>query len=196
MYRNLLGGGVLALAFAACGGGQDADVAIEEPAAGEPQQVEETVDAPQARATFINSQGTQIGTADLTQVGETVEIEVDLAFLQAGERGFHIHEVGSCEAPSFESAGDHFNPTNASHGLEHPQGPHAGDLENLEVETDDGTARGVRRSTLVTLVPGQPNSILDADGSALVVHAQADDYETQPAGDSGDPIACGVIEQV
>ncbi|MEX2584680.1 MAG: superoxide dismutase family protein, partial [Gemmatimonadota bacterium] len=77
----------------------------------------------------------------------------------------------------------------------HPQGPHAGDLENLEVETDDGTARGTRRTDRVTLVPGQPNSILDADGSALVVHAQADDYVTQPSGDSGDPIACGVVDQ-
>src|SRR5690606_25247521 len=100
------------------------------------------------------------------------------------------------EAPTFESAGDHFNPTNAQHGLQNPQGPHAGDLENLEVETDDGTARGTRRSSLITLVPGQPNSLLDADGPALVVHANADDYTSQASGGSGDRIACGVIEEI
>jgi len=199
MYRKSFAGLAALLVLAACGGQDAGEAPVPEPStvdANEPAAAADTPEAPQARATFINSQGTQIGTANLRQVGDEVVIEVDLAFLQAGERGFHVHEVGACEAPTFESAGDHFNPTNAQHGLQNPQGPHAGDLENLEVETDDGTARGTRRSSLITLVPGQPNSLLDADGSALVVHANADDYTSQPSGGSGDRIACGVIEEI
>ncbi|MQA92176.1 MAG: superoxide dismutase family protein, partial [Gemmatimonas sp.] len=180
MYRNVFGGAALGFALVGCGGADNADSAIEEVTVEQIEEPAAAVDAPEARATFINAQGTEIGTADLRQEGDELLITVDLAFLQAGLRGFHIHAVGSCEAPDFASAGDHFNPTNASHGAENPQGPHAGDLEDLEVETDDGTARGTRGTSLATLLPDQPNSILDADGSALIVHAAEDDYESQP----------------
>ena len=196
MYRNALGAGALLFVLAACGGEEAEEPALVE----EPVEMEEPAAAPaggagqQATARFINAQGTEIGTATLTQGATGVDIVVDLAFLQAGEKGFHIHEVGSCETPGFESAGGHFNPTSAQHGFDVTGGPHAGDLRNLEVETDDGTARGTLTAEMVTLASGQPNSLLDADGSALVVHISPDDYTTQPSGASGERIACGVIE--
>lgn len=196
MYRKIFSGGAAVLLLAACGGADQQGggaVMAEAPFPEESQSAATTEAAQPARAVFINEQGTEIGTATLTQEGDAVRIVVDLAFLQAGQRGFHIHEVGSCEAPDFSSAGAHFNPTNAAHGFDNPDGPHAGDLRNLEVETDDGTARATLTNNMVTLVPGQPNSLLDADGSALVVHAEADDYTSQPAGNSGPRIACGVI---
>ena len=194
MYRKTISVGALALALVGCGGeAEETPDVIEAPEIEEPGPAAAGV-GQEAEARLINEQGTEIGTARLTQQPNGVEIVVDLAFLQAGERGFHIHETGTCEAPSFESAGGHFNPTNASHGFEHPQGPHAGDMRNLEVETDDGTARATILNERVTLVSGQPNSLLDGDGTAFVVHSGADDYQTQPSGDAGSRIACGVIE--
>jgi superoxide dismutase, Cu-Zn family len=193
MYRNILGGSALLLALVACGGGeQESEVAVEETAApAEAPAAAPAAGGSPARATFINDQGTEIGTATLTPEGNGVRVDVDLAFLQAGEKGFHIHEVGSCTAPAFEDAGAHFNPTNAQHG--NLEAGHAGDMENLEVETDDGTARGSWVNNKVTLASGQPNSLLDADGSALVVHVNPDDHTTQPSGNSGTRIACGII---
>lgn len=194
MYRNVIAAGALLFTLAAC-----ADEPENVPLVESDDEMSDVSAAPletgeEAVARFINPQGTEIGTARLTQQADGVQIVVDLAFLQAGERGFHIHETGRCEAPGFDSAGDHFNPSNASHGTENAQGPHAGDLPNLEVETDDGTARATITNDRVTLAPGQPNSLLDADGSALIVHRRADDYDTQPSGDAGEPIACAVIE--
>jgi superoxide dismutase, Cu-Zn family len=191
MYRNILGGSALLLALVACGGEQESEVAVEETAPAEAPAAAPAAAGTPARATFINDQGTEIGTATLTPEGNGVRIELNLAFLQAGEKGFHIHEVGSCTAPAFEDAGAHFNPTNAQHG--NLEAGHAGDMENLEVETDDGTARGSFVNNKVTLSPGQPNSLLDADGSALVVHVNPDDHTTQPSGNSGTRIACGII---
>jgi superoxide dismutase, Cu-Zn family len=196
MYRKLLGGGAILMTLVACNGDQQGAATVEAPAAGEPATAAGVQDAPRAQAIFRNTQGTEIGRATLTEEPNGVRIDLNLAFLQAGERGFHIHAVGSCEAPSFDSAGGHFNPTDRAHGFNHPEGPHAGDLPNLEVETDDGTARANFVVETVTLVRGQPNSLLDDDGSSLVVHAEADDYETQPTGNSGARIACAVIEAV
>ncbi|MEX2570317.1 MAG: superoxide dismutase family protein [Gemmatimonadota bacterium] len=198
MYRNIIGGGAALLMLVACAGDPDAELEVQEtPPAAEPAaSMDMATETLEAQATFINDQGTEIGTATLTEVSDGVRIDVDLAFLQAGERGFHIHETGTCETPDFQSAGGHFNPTDAAHGFEAPEGPHAGDLENLEVETDDGTARGVRTAEMVTLERGLPNSLFDTDGSALVVHSGPDDYSSQPSGDSGSRIACGVIEPV
>jgi Cu-Zn family superoxide dismutase len=192
MYRNILGGSALLLALVACGGGeQETEVALEETAPAETPAADPAATATPARVTFINDQGTEIGTATLTPEGNGVRVAVDLAFLQAGEKGFHFHEVGSCTAPTFEDAGAHFNPTNVPHG--NLETGHAGDLENLEVETDDGTARTNFVTDKVTLASGQPHSLLDADGSALVVHVNPDDHTTQPSGNSGARIACGVV---
>ncbi len=147
-----------------------------------------------AQVVLRNAEGAEVGTANLTQVGEGVSVEYQLTAVPAGEHGFHFHMVGSCEAPTFESAGGHFNPTNASHGLDHPEGPHAGDMPN--VTTDGaGTASGNYTNDRVTLEEGVPNSLFDADGTALVVHAQPDDHESQPSGAAGDRIACGVVER-
>ena len=146
-----------------------------------------------ARAVLRNAAGAEVGTAMLMQDGDGVRIEYRLTSLEPGERAFHLHESGSCEAPTFESAGGHFNPTGRSHGLEHPQGPHAGDMPNLEVG-DDGTVEGSVTNDRVTLLANQPNSVFDSDGTALVIHAGADDQQSQPSGDAGDRVACGVIE--
>ena len=106
--------------------------------------------------------------------------------------GLHIHTVGAC-TPDFAAVGGHFNPTTAQHGLDNPSGPHAGDLPNLEIDAD-GNGTYEATTTLVTLAQGD-NSLFDSDGSALVIHADPDDLITDPAGNSGDRIACGIIEQ-
>jgi len=110
---------------------------------------------------------------------------------ERGQHGFHIHEVGKCTPPAFLSAGGHFNPTGAKHGLLDPDGPHAGDLPNLWIEAD-GSADYTVTTNLITLGPGK-RSVFDKNGSALLIHTGPDDYITDPAGDSGDRIACGVI---
>src|SRR3546814_5370840 len=108
--------------------------------------------------------------------------------------GFHIHEACSCEPPAFESAGGHHNPACAKHGLLSPDGAHAGDLPNAHVGAD-GVLEGVRLAHGVTLGEDAEATLFPEGGTALVFHAMPDDYETDPAGDSGDRIACGVIER-
>ena len=120
-------------------------------------------------------------------------IKVNAKDLPEGPHGFHFHEVGNCEVPDFESAGGHFNPTEADHGLEQDNGPHAGDLPNLEVG-EDGIVDEEFVAEHVTLKTGEVNSLLQEGGTALVIHAEADDGTTQPSGNSGDRIVCGVIE--
>jgi Cu-Zn family superoxide dismutase len=106
---------------------------------------------------------------------------------------FHVHETGSCDhTTGHESAGGHFNPTSQEHGFLAPEGPHAGDMPNLEV-AEDGTANATVENPRVTLRPGLPNSLLDEDGTALIIHAEEDDQRTDPTGNAGDRIACGVI---
>jgi superoxide dismutase, Cu-Zn family len=195
MHRSVLSGGLLVLALVACG--EDRDVApAGQPAepAQPPAAAAPAVDARPARAVFRNAQGTEIGTANLTQESNGVRVDVNLASLQPGERGFHFHAVGACDPPSFDSAGPHLNPTDRAHGFEHPDGHHLGDLPNLEVGTD-GTARANFVAEGLTLVRGHPNSVFDDDGTALIVHADPDDYITQPSGNAGARIACAVVEE-
>jgi superoxide dismutase, Cu-Zn family len=159
-----------------------------------------TLDAPatgaaaggEAVAHLINPQGDTVGIATLREAQGGVQIDLDLRGLPAGERAIHFHETGSCEPPSFQSAGGHFAPMDRAHGFEHPEGPHAGDMRNLVVAAD-GTVRVQIVNERVTLRQGEPNSLLDADGTALVLHAEPDDYVSQPSGDAGDRIACGVV---
>lgn len=148
---------------------------------------------PSAAAHLRDASGRAVGTAVLLQQGGEVRLLLDVSGLPVGDKAVHIHEVGQCDPPSFASARGHFNPTGAQHGTSNPRGPHAGDLPNITV---DASGRGhLEVSTKrVTLGKG-PTSLFDADGSALVVHVKADDMLTDPAGDSGDRLACGVIER-
>jgi Cu-Zn family superoxide dismutase len=117
-------------------------------------------------------------------------ISLDLTAAPPGEHAVHIHTVGKCEPPAFKSAGDHFNPGAAKHGIMNPDGPHAGDMPNLHVP-DTGKLQIEVLNPAVTL--GKETSLLDEDGAAIVLHAKADDYTTDPTGNAGDRIACGVV---
>lgn len=122
-----------------------------------------------------------------------VNISIKGENLPPGGHGFHIHEHGSCIAPTFESAGAHFNPTGKKHGFDNPEGPHAGDLKNINVGAN-GTLSTEVVADMVTLEKGKENSLLKEGGTSLVIHSDPDDYVSQPAGNAGDRIACGVIE--
>lgn len=144
-----------------------------------------------AVATLRNAEGRVLGMAIFTQESQGVRISVTVKGLSPGEHGIHIHSVGKCEPPDFLSAGPHLNPTNKKHGLNSPEGPHAGDLPNLTAH-DDGSAIYEHVTDRVTLTAGEL-SLFDADGSALVIHAGPDDQITDPAGNSGARVLCGVL---
>src|SRR5215472_12329265 len=146
-----------------------------------------------AHADFINSQGHKIGTVVLTQAGAGVKIDANLTQLPSGTHAFHIHAVGKCEVPDFKSAGGHFNPAGKQHGKDNPNGPHAGDMMNFEVGSD-GTAKFSTVNTSVTFAEGA-NSLFHEGGTAVVIHEKADDYKTDPAGNAGNRIACGLINK-
>jgi Cu-Zn family superoxide dismutase len=145
----------------------------------------------QARADIKNAEGKTIGTASLRGTKDGVLLTVNVNGLPEGLHAVHVHSVGKCEGPAFTSAGPHFNPLNKKHGLENPAGPHAGDLPDIYVEKN-GAGRYEVLLDRITLGSGE-TSIFDADGSAIVIHVTADDNVTDPTGDSGDRIACGVI---
>ena len=146
-----------------------------------------------AVADLRNVNGQPVGSATLAQVGDVVRIVLEVQGLPPGTKGVHIHEVGSCEGPTFTSAGGHFNPLGKQHGQLNPQGPHAGDLANIVIGPD-GKGRMETSAGQVTLGAGT-NSLLDANGSALIIHAAPDDFRTDPTGNSGARIACGVISK-
>ena len=140
-----------------------------------------------------DANGESVGTAELIEEEETLRIKVDVSNLTEGTHGFHFHEKGVCEGPDFESAGGHFNPTESSHGLAHEEGPHAGDLPNLVVGPD-GTMVEEYLVENLKLRAGEENSLFQEGGTSLIIHAEPDDGISQPSGNSGDRIACGVIE--
>lgn len=145
-----------------------------------------------AKATLKTADGKDAGSATLTQTPSGVLIALAVKNLPAGEHAFHVHAVGKCEPP-FTSAGGHFNPESRKHGLMATEGHHAGDMPNLHIPASGDLNVEVLNSS-VTLDKGKPNSLFDADGSALVIHAGKDDYKTDPTGEAGGRIACGVIE--
>lgn len=186
--RLAFGASLLAasLALSACGGettdtsapGGDGTVDTSAPA---------PVVAQIATARLMTADGKDAGTATATARGQDIVIAVTAAGMTEGDHGIHVHTTGKCDGPKFESAGGHWNPAGAKHGLSNPQGQHHGDMPNLTISTDgsgkmDYTIDGTSIAEL-----------LDADGAALVIHAKPDDQMTDPSGDSGDRIACGVF---
>src|SRR3954454_17294415 len=147
--------------------------------------------AEMANTQLKDSSGKAVGDVDLVQTPAGVLIKLQVKGLTPGEHAFHVHAVGKCEAP-FESAGPHFNPGNHKHGMLSGEG-HAGDMPNLHVPQSGELSVEVVNSA-ISLEQGKPNSVFENDGSALVVHAKADDHKTDPAGNAGDRIACGVIQ--
>ena len=145
----------------------------------------------QARADIKNAEGKSVGSAGLRETQDGVLITVNVTGVPQGLHAVHIHAVGKCEGPAFTSAGGHFNPLNKKHGLKSADGPHAGDLPDMYVNKD-GVGRYEALMESITLGGGE-TSVFDADGSAIVIHASADDNMTDPSGNSGDRIACGVI---
>lgn len=146
-----------------------------------------------AKAALKDTTGKDVGAVELIQTPHGVLLRMSLKGVPAGERAFHIHAVGKCEPP-FTSAGGHFNPENKKHGVEVREGSHAGDMPNLHIPAN-GELRVDVFNHMVTLAKGPPNSLFDADGSAIVIHAGPDDYKSDPTGNAGDRIVCGVITE-
>jgi superoxide dismutase, Cu-Zn family len=190
------------LVAAGCGGDDTRDEtadqtsiggAATDPALDQPPSPGVGEEAP-VRFDVLSGTGERLATVALTQQAGGVSVHVRGSDLPPGERGIHFHETGVCEGPAFQSAGSHFAPQGRQHGLDNRQGPHAGDLPNLPVR-EDGTVDTTFVTTLVSLDPGQPGSLLDGPGRALVIHADRDDQRTDPSGNSGDRIACGVVSR-
>ena len=146
-----------------------------------------------AKAALIDTQGRSVGEVWLTQGPNGVLLSGTLSNLPPGAHAIHLHQTGQCPLPDFKGAGSHFNPADKRHGFLSPQGPHAGDLPNFTVD-QNGQARFEFFAPGLELTGGRA-PLLDADGAAVVVHAGPDDHLTDPAGASGDRIACGVIKR-
>ena len=157
---------------------------------------EEPIDPPAsqgilATAAMLNAAGDQVGDAILSNKEGTISIELSVADLEAGERAFHLHSIGECNAPNFTSAGGHLNPFKREHGSLNPQGQHLGDLPNLMID-EDGTGSIIFE--FESSIPELTELIFDADGTAVMLHAGPDDYLSDPAGAAGPRVACGVLQ--
>ena len=171
----------------ACGGRQVPREHVQGPTAdmsGSP-----TDPASEGRAEIRDAAGRTLGTLELRSNGNVILLTGSLRGVPPGSHGLHLHETGRCDPP-FESAGGHWNPSKRRHGLENPQGPHLGDLANLDALAD--SVAEVRTATTGGTLRG-PNGLFDGDGATVVLHARPDDNRTDPSGSSGSRIACGVV---
>ncbi len=162
-----------------CAAALSAGIVLTAPAAG----------ADEAQTTMHNSSGEEVGSVTLVPTENGVLLHAKLENMPEGTHAFHIHETGQCDPPSFTSAGGHHNPTAADHGFFSNGGVHAGDMPNIHVP-----ASGSLEIEVLNVWVGLDGLLLDDDGAAIVVHEGADDYRTDPAGDAGSRIACGVIK--
>jgi Cu-Zn family superoxide dismutase len=145
------------------------------------------------KVALSDAQGNSVGTAELSPSAKGVNIRLDLKNLTPGIHAIHVHTAAKCEGPAFTTAGPHFNPDMKHHGLENPEGPHAGDIPNFTVG-ENGTAKATVVATGVTM-GDDAHSVFSNGGTALVIHAKADDMKSDPAGNAGDRIACGLISK-
>jgi len=159
------------------------------PAAPAPAPVVAAPVAPAVAHAVLQSGSGVGGTVTFTEQGGTVTVEAHLTGVKAGDHGFHVHETGDCSAADYKSAGGHFNPTAAPHGAPSDAAHHAGDLGNIAIAADGSGTLSI--SSAMLSVAAGPNSVV---GKAVIVHEKADDLKTQPTGDAGGRIACGVVE--
>lgn len=150
-------------------------------------------DAQSAVVMLKNNNGEPAGQVSLTQIKEGVLVNIQAKGLKPGIHGIHFHEKGVCQAPDFKTAGNHMNPYEKEHGLENPNGAHSGDMQNIFADSKGNVNTSIVNPN-VTLIKGQKNSLLDEDGSSLVIHEDADDQKTNPSGQSGNRVICGVIK--
>lgn len=179
----LIGGA--ALATAAC--------ATDSSGASEPEgAIVSTIGPPVLTADVRDAQGRTRARARVEQSGDSLRVSVEAVAMTPGTYGVHIHTVGRCDPPAFTTAGAHWNPIGQKHGKDNPQGMHKGDLPNLMVGAD---GRGSFEYTIPNAVLSGmlPTKLVDGDGASLVIHARPDDYRTDPSGNSGGRIACGVL---
>ena len=176
--------GSAALAIAACA----TDSGAPEPEG----PIESTIGPPVLTADVRDRQGRSLARARVEQSGDSLRVSVEAAGMTSGTYGVHIHMVGRCDPPGFATAGAHWNPTGQVHGKDNPRGMHKGDLPNLMVGAD---GRGSFEYTIphAVLSGMLPTKLIDGDGAAMVIHARPDDYRTDPSGNSGARIACGVL---
>jgi Cu-Zn family superoxide dismutase len=144
-----------------------------------------------AKAELKNAQGQKVGNASFKQAMDGIEVSLKVFNLPPGTHAFHIHTVGKCDPPDFKTAGGHLNPQNMKHGSKNPSGPHAGDMPNITIGKN-GKGKLMILNKRVTLTPGS-NSLFHEGGTAIIIHEKADDEMTDPTGNAGNRIACGVI---
>jgi len=180
MFEHRTAALLAAIALAACGGQARGPGGAKLP-------------EPIANASLFDTSGARVGLATFSEVEGQGRVGVSVSGLSPGQHGMHIHETGACTPPDFESAGSHFNPASKKHGLLNPEGPHAGDMPNLVVEADGSADTTV--TVPASLLAQGPKSMLGAQTHAFVIHADPDDQKTDPSGNSGSRVVCGVIER-
>ena len=146
-------------------------------------------------ATVRSASGATLGVLSFSSTANVIHIRGHLTSLSPGAHGIHLHETGKCEPPGFTTAGAHLNPGLVKHGLNNPAGPHAGDLPNIIANGAGEADVDLTTRTSISLTGGTSAGLFDADGTAIVVHAQEDDQVTDPSGNSGARIACGIVER-